>query len=351
MFADAHVLTGEKYPYMHQGSLTDKLDRFRATREEGEPDHAGQKCYGSVWYTWTADKSRKMRIMVGNPKSSMKLVVAAYQGNSVDDLTLIHRYSNFAFPAFSRIANEPFSNTAFIEFDAKKGQRYYFAIDTENQTFDHFRLLLHTYGNELNPQLELLAAGSRWEFLLARNSEGSPVDPKSLDPDFYHTWMFPDRYDGPTFLKGNAPIGYGQLTFGKIRSNLGGKRNYLPPAGKRHSAYLRTEFTPIIDVSAIGIEGVIDDGAIIYLNGKEIHRINMAGDKNPQDWTITAKGNRLDQWNPTEYYILTETIDGINLPANKPVQLSISLHNHTGDDNDLGMDLRIYALMPDLLAR
>ena len=347
-FANAHELTGEKYPYMHQGSLTDKLDRFRATREEGEPDHAGQQCFGSVWYTWVADKSRKMRIMVGNPKSAMKIVVAAYQGTRVNDLTLLHRYSNFAFPAFSRISTEPFANTAFIEFNAKEGERYYFAIDTETESYDHFRLLLHTYDNNFNPQLELLPAGSEWEYLLARNQNGEPVDPKSLDSNFYHTWMFPKRYEGPAFLKGRAPIGYGQMIFGKVRSNLGGRRGYLPPEGKRHTAYLRTSFTPPIDVTTIGLEGVFDDAAIIYLNGKEILRLNIAEDKNPQDWTSEAKSDRRDKWNTTEYYIHTETVDGLTLPGGKPVDLSISLHNH-GSDEDLGMDLRVYALFSDNL--
>ncbi|MBR9759530.1 hypothetical protein GYB43_04375 [bacterium] len=53
--------------------------------------------------------------------------------------------------------------------------------------------------------------------------------------------MFPKPYDGPELLKGNMPTGYGRLDFGKLRSNLGGRRHFVPTEDKRFTAYLRNE--------------------------------------------------------------------------------------------------------------
>ena len=345
-FANAQELTGTEYPYKAPGSFADKLDRFRATFEEGEPDHAGKKSHGSVWYSWKADRSQKIRIFLTTNHQEMKLIMAVYTGESVDDLTLVHRYNDFAFPAYSRLADEPFTRNAYLQFDAVKGRKYYIAVGTENEVFKAFHIVIHTHWNNLQPRLELLPANSNWEYLLARNSKGEPVDPKSLDPDFYQTWMFPKRYDGPAFDSGRAPVGYGTIMFGQIRSNLGNKRSYVPPEGKRHTAYLRTSFTPLIDVDAIGIEGVIDDGAIFYLNGKEVLRYNVAEDKDPQDWQTPALSNMANKWSQTERYIFTKSISGLNLPADEPINLSVSLHNQSGKDDDLGMNIRLYALNP-----
>jgi hypothetical protein len=327
-----------------KGSLTDSLDRFRATKQEGEPDHAGQKGNGSVWYSWTPKNSRKVQVHA--MAENMDLVIAVYTGSSIDDLTLVHRYENFAYPAFSRKRTEPFSSDARVEFPAEAGTMYYFAIDSENPVFESFTLNLSPCPNPFSPQMELLQPGSNWEFLLPTNADGKPIDPKVLDEDFYYTWMFPERYDGPDFLNGSAPIGYGELDAQKIKSNILGKRGTKPPNGERHSAYLRTTFTSITDVSAIGIEGVIDDGAIIYLNGKEATRLNITDDQNPQDWKTTAiaSGKNGDIAKSTELMVQYAIVEDLNLKADTPVHLSISLHNILSTSSGMGLDLRIYSI-------
>lgn len=348
-FANAIRLSG-KFPIKKWGTVTDKLDRFRATKEEGEPDHAGQKGHGSVWYTYSTKISRKTEISAVS--QNMDLILAVYTGSSVNDLTLVHRYRNFAYPAFSRKKTEPLTQHARVEFNAKAGTKYYIAIDTEN-TVDkknnrhgQFTILVKPSKNTLNPQLELLQSGSPWEYLLPVDAGKIPVDPKTLDPDFFYTWMFPKRYDGPTFKKGRAPFGYGDVAgLGKSTNLLGKRESATPPSGSRYTAYLRSSFTPPIDVSAIGIEGIIDDGAIIYLNGKEVGRINVSEQKNPQDWMTVANNSKLENVSLDELVQRIE-IHNLNLPADQPVELSVSLHNAVGTSSDLGLDLRIYSLNP-----
>ena len=343
-FSKAQVIP-PKIPAQAKGSLTDALDRFRATAQDGEPDHAGRKGNGSVWYTWTP--ATDQRVEVTARSENMDILLAVYTGTSIDTLTLVHRYDNFAFPAFSRKRNEPFTLNARVEFNATAATKYYFAVDTENPVFENFILRIQPSRNPINPELELLPAGSNWEYLLATDENEKPVNPKSLDPDFYHTWMFPKRYDGPKFLKGNAPLGYGKINSFQIKSNLLGKRGSEPPEEIRYTSYLRTTFTPIIDVSAIGVEGVIDDGAIIYINGREVLRINIAPEKNPQDWMSLAAHERFPQIGQTESVLQYGVVRGLNLPVGEPVELSISLHNVTFDSTDMGLDLRIFSLLAE----
>lgn len=344
-FANATKLTGS-FPIRGKGTFTDNLDRFRATKEKGEPDHAGKKGQGSVWYSWTPNNNNHVRIALRSNKADMKLVLAVYTGQALNDLTLVHRHDGFAFPAYSRIVTEPFTNAAYVEFDAVKDQTYYFAIDSENEVYDRFNFQIHLHPKLFKPLLEVLKPGSRWEYLLATDENSEPVDPKTLDQDFYHTWMFPKRYDGPKFLTGNMPIGYGHLDFGSLRSNLGGQRQYTPTKNKRFTAYLRTQFTPVLDISSLGIEGVFDDGAIFYLNGKEVLRFNLPARKDPQNWQTLANPDKNKEWGQNERIIRRKIIKGLNLPANVPVNVSLSLHNSGKNDDDLGTDLRIYALSP-----
>ncbi len=314
-------------------------------------DHTGQKGHGSVCYSWTPKNNGHYRISLRSKNTAMELLLAVYSGSAIQDLNLVFRHKNLASPAFSRGKNEPLTDSAYVEFDAVKGLTYYIAVDMENEVYDKFHFHLQRFRSPFNPVMEVLKTGSSWEYLLATNDEGEPVDPKKLDEDFYHTWMFPKRYDGPEFLTGKMPIGYGQLDFGKVRSNLGGKRNFLPSKNKRFTAYLRTQFTPVLDVNSLGIEGVFDDGAIVYINSKEVSRFNVTPEKDPQDWQTLSIKDDPTKWATNEKVVLRNGISGLNLPANVPVNVSLSLHNCAAKNEDLGTDLRIYALFPDAPTR
>ena len=343
-FANAIALP-DKAVINKEVSLTDRLDRFRATNQDDEPDHAGRKGQGSVWYSWTPKNSRRVELNAAN--ENMDLLLAVYTGETLADLTLVHRYQDFAYPAFSRKRTEPFTQAARVEFHAQAGTTYYFAVDSENPVFETFKLTLSNSINPISPQLELLKPGSQWEFLLATNDNGKPVDPKSLDEDFYHTWMFPKRYDGPPFKEGNAPIGYVEISTLRIKSNLLGKRGAEPPELERYTSYARTTFTPVLDVTAIGIEGIIDDGAIIYLNGREVGRINIAGDQNPQDWQAVAKSARISHRGAqvsVENVVQYLVVEDLNLPADVPVNLCLSLHNNNSKSTDTALDIRVFSL-------
>jgi hypothetical protein len=86
-----------------------------ATKEAGEPNHAGDAGGASVWYRWTAPTSGQIRIHVCN--SDFDTLLAVYTGSSVDSLTPIA--SN----------DQGCGNQSRVVFNAVAGTTYRIAVD------------------------------------------------------------------------------------------------------------------------------------------------------------------------------------------------------------------------------
>ncbi len=87
-----------------------------ATREAGEPVHAGRDGGSSVWWTWTAPAAGK--------------AVATTRGSSFD--TLLGVYTGASFDQFTRIAQDDDSGgntTSAVAFNAVAGTAYAIAVD------------------------------------------------------------------------------------------------------------------------------------------------------------------------------------------------------------------------------
>jgi Ca2+-binding RTX toxin-like protein len=111
-FADAQVAnTGDTNPT--SGS------NVEATKEVGEPDHAGDAGGASVWYRWTAPSSGAAT--VDTCDSTFDTLLAVYTGDSVSSLVEAGRSDDDC----------PFGNVngGFVEFDAQAGQVYRIAVD------------------------------------------------------------------------------------------------------------------------------------------------------------------------------------------------------------------------------
>jgi hypothetical protein len=85
---------------------------WNATKESGEPDHAGDPGGASVWYRWTAPRSGHAE--VGACVSS-NILLGLYTGNAVNALTPV--------PLESRPA------PCFVNFAATAGTTYQIAVD------------------------------------------------------------------------------------------------------------------------------------------------------------------------------------------------------------------------------
>ncbi|HKQ40332.1 MAG TPA: Ig-like domain-containing protein, partial [Verrucomicrobiae bacterium] len=112
LFANAWVLTG-----LNVTTNGNSAQPSNATKEFGEPNHAGFTGGRSVWFTWTAPSNANMR--VSTLGSSFNTLLAVYTGNAVNALTPIAANDNSAAGG----------NTSRLEFFANAGTTYRIAID------------------------------------------------------------------------------------------------------------------------------------------------------------------------------------------------------------------------------
>jgi Ca2+-binding RTX toxin-like protein len=109
-FADAQVAnTGDTNPT--SGSNVD------ASKEAGEPNHAGDAGGASVWYRWTAPSSGPAT--VDTCDSDFDTLLAVYTGGSVSSLVEVGSSDDDCISG----------SGGFVEFAAQAGQLYWIAVD------------------------------------------------------------------------------------------------------------------------------------------------------------------------------------------------------------------------------
>jgi hypothetical protein len=85
---------------------------WNATKESGEPNHAGDPGGASVWYEWTAPRSGPTEV---GACASPNVLLGVYTGNAVNALTEV------------LLESRPMS--CFVNFDATAGTVYRIAVD------------------------------------------------------------------------------------------------------------------------------------------------------------------------------------------------------------------------------
>jgi hypothetical protein len=125
-FNNAIALEGQ------QGSVTG--NNIGATVQPGELPHAGVGAGSSVWYTFTADRSRLTTLDVLT--SAFVPVIAVYEGGSVSALTEVA-----SSPALERLGTQPAVRSAFqasVMFLAEAGTTYRIAVDANARLEEDF---------------------------------------------------------------------------------------------------------------------------------------------------------------------------------------------------------------------
>ncbi len=92
-----------------------------ATKEAGEPDHAGNAGGHSVWFSWTPAVSGPVAINTGCTPS-FEMLTAVYTGSAVNALVPVASNQGFPVPSC-------FGETTKVEFTASAGTTYRIAID------------------------------------------------------------------------------------------------------------------------------------------------------------------------------------------------------------------------------
>lgn len=114
-FANATPLIGTFV--LTNGSTTQPAN---ATKEPGEPNHAGLIGGRSVWFNWTAPVDGVTRISTAG--SGFNTLLAVYTGTAVNGLAQVAANDNFPGQG----------NTSRVEFNAQQGTTYRIAVDGRN---------------------------------------------------------------------------------------------------------------------------------------------------------------------------------------------------------------------------
>lgn len=168
---------------------------------------------------------------------------------------------------------------------------------------------------------QLIAANGRWTYLCP--SDG--VDPVSRDPDFHQTFAqlaFDDSF-WPVGRDSSAPnggFGYGDPSEVMWET---------PQQGNRKSAYLRHRFTTKDSFNNLVLRLRVDDGVIVYLDGMEVGRFNVAAEANDR---FGIRASRLVS-NSEERHFRVIPLSG-SLQRGEHV-LALSIHNASPDSSDL----------------
>lgn len=185
----------------------------------------------------------------------------------------------------------------------------------------------------------VVAFESVWEYQAVND------DPTASDADFYETWLWKNTpkstYDGPPFQLGSAPFASGNVSL-PAQTEIG--------FYDVQTAYFLRSFEVAVDVAevvATTADVILDDGAIFYLNGQEVGRVNIP----------SVALDTFDLLAPVPGPEGTrQTVSLANSVVTGTNYLAVSVHNYTDnptfDGFDLGfeMQLRVESMQGSVLA-
>jgi hypothetical protein len=138
-FSSPNILERNSVGYYH---ATINTTTEGASREAGEPLHAGNPGGNSVWFAWTAPSGDRTRIavcMIEFPESQPNLLrslLAVYAGNRLADLTPVASASENAHVYAGNLC--PSAVGSEVQFDPVMGTEYRIAVDGVNGTHGNF---------------------------------------------------------------------------------------------------------------------------------------------------------------------------------------------------------------------
>ncbi|MGC6427699.1 MAG: lamin tail domain-containing protein [Akkermansiaceae bacterium] len=148
-------------------------------------------------------------------------------------------------------------------------------------------------------------------------------------------WKHPN-YNPAGWKTGQAALGFGVV--GSLTLNAAVAQNT-----PRHTVYFRKQFnvTNAADYTQVTFDIIRDDGAIVYLNGKEVGRSNItAGTKSFSDLAVSSS--------PEDEVVALATLtlspgdlfEGTNT-------IAVEVHQASTGSSDLGLDLRVRGIKPN----
>jgi hypothetical protein len=182
---------------------------------------------------------------------------------------------------------------------------------------------------------------SEWTYL----DDGSDQGPSNIvvgDPSYNDTnWKSPAFEDTP-WQRGNGILGFGGL--GNPRAIITTALERGSATGRHRTYYFRKTFQISKAASVISLQAntLRDDGVIIYLNGVEVARSNIA-EGIVLGFDDLTGGDGASGDGEKEYFEIT--IDPSFLVEGSNV-LAVALHQESSGSSDLGFDLELTGTVP-----
>lgn len=166
-----------------------------------------------------------------------------------------------------------------------------------------------------NPPLE----AARWRYLDDGSNPGTPWRSRG--------------FDDTAWKSGPAQLGYGD---GDEATEVGSG----PSANDRFiTTYFRHAFTVDTpqNITALNLQLLVDDGAVVYLNGEEVVRQNLpSGEITPQTLAGTAIGGAAESQFTSHSIPTTALVAGTNV-------IAVEVHQVAANSSDISFDLSLVA--------
>lgn len=206
-------------------------------------------------------------------------------------------------------------------------------------------------GGALNPNAGMLTGGGVEVALLNLESSGwryldTGVNLGDSDIVVGHGsysashWKHPS-FDDTGWAMGQAILGYGSISDATVNTVVG----YGGDASDKHeTTYFRKSFsvTGASEFTALKIDVLREDGAILYLNGREIVRTNVkTGNVTFTDLALVGIGGTDEKALHGFMYELSagDLVEGVNI-------LTVEIHQSSLGSSDLGVDVKIRGVKP-----
>jgi len=166
----------------------------------------------------------------------------------------------------------------------------------------------------------LISKGSVWKYL----DDGSDQDTAWKEVGF----------NDSGWESGPAILGYGTIGAGPVSTTL----SYGASSSNKYATtYLRTtfEYTPAGDETSFIFDALVDDGAVVYINGKEVLRINMQSGPVYYNTFASATGNE-----SSYQKIIVPEEDMASIVTGTNV-IAVELHQRSATSSDVGWDCEL----------
>jgi hypothetical protein len=119
------------------------LGNVGATKEPGEPNHAGNRGGASVWFTWSPEENGSAGLNVCG--ADFHTLLAVYTGSSLPSLVPVAAASSPQGPSCNSFGSDSYQ----VNFNADAGTTYRIAVDGYEGAWGSFGLELHTSKDRL----------------------------------------------------------------------------------------------------------------------------------------------------------------------------------------------------------